>query len=72
MARRDRDVLLREPLAGGLPAPENPLFLAVSILGDPVSGSYKSVASLEAIQTLLARGAGTTLLLQAGRNDDGA
>jgi hypothetical protein len=50
----------------GTPAPENPLFLAVSSSIDRARRSHKSVASLEAIQPLVAHSAGATSLPTGG------
>jgi hypothetical protein len=50
----------------GTPAPENPQFLAVSISIDRITRSHNIVASLRAIQPLMARGAGATSLQTGG------
>jgi hypothetical protein len=49
-----------------MPAPENPLFLAVSNSIDRALRSHKSVASLEAIQPLMVHSAGATSLPTGG------
>src|ERR1700686_3762471 len=50
----------------GTPAPENPQYLAVSISIDRVARSHNIVASLRAIQPIVARGAGATSLQTGG------
>jgi hypothetical protein len=49
-----------------MPAPENPLFLAASKSIDRALRSYKSVASLQAIQPSVAHSAGATSLPTGG------
>jgi hypothetical protein len=49
-----------------MPAPENPLFLAMSNSIDRALRSHKSVASLQAIQPLMVHSAGATSLPTGG------